>query len=256
MSRIPATILITGTRRGIGLGLVKQWAKYDEVQNIFACSRRLEDEADLSKLIEKDPRIRFIKMDVNSDFDIVEARNQVERSLGPKTGLNLLINNAAINFSGGSSLFGADRKVYSQHFETNVISSVKVVEEFYPLIRKAANAVSTTELGVYKAAVLNISSILGSVAMNRDGTKRVKNIAYRLSKAALNQLTKTLAVDFVKDGILVVSIHPGWVRTDMGGPHAPVQVDESVSQIVETSIKLQKLHNGKFLSSTGKDYSF
>uniref|UniRef100_A0A0N5AMT7 NAD(P)-binding protein n=1 Tax=Syphacia muris TaxID=451379 RepID=A0A0N5AMT7_9BILA len=203
MERIPANILITGARRGIGLGLVKGWAKYDAVKNIFACARKLEDDDELGRLAETDPRIHFIKMDVNNDRDICYARSKVQEIIGEDNGLNLLINNARLHEKcEGSTFFGADRKIFAEHFETNVTSQLRVAS-FYPLLKKASDAVTTTTaLGAFRAAILNVCSVLGSIELNSEGSMFIKNI-----------MSKTMALDFVKDRILVTAIFPGWANT-------------------------------------------
>ncbi|VDD89401.1 unnamed protein product [Enterobius vermicularis] len=252
MVLVPSSILITGANRGIGLGLLKQWAKYPEVKHIFACVRKPSEGSELGELAKADARIHCIQLDVNADKSISDAVRKVKTTLGDDVGLNLLINNAGIMIADGSKLEGADRSMYLQHFDTNVVSVAKVVEAFYALLKLASENSVSKEWGVHRAAIINISSALGSISLNNGGTKYVKNIPYGLSKTALNQLTKTLAVDFTPNAILVVSMDPGWCRTDMGGSGATYSVEESTKKQVETALTLRQEHSGSFIKNTGE----
>lgn len=103
-------------------------------------------------------------------------------------------------------------------------------------------------MGIQRAAILNMSSVLGSIADNEQGGL----YAYRTSKAALNAATKSLSRDLSPDGILCVALHPGWVRTGLGGSNAPLDVETSVDQLWETIIHLNEEHNGGFYQYDGK----
>lgn len=256
MVLVPSSILITGANRGVGLGILKQWLLYPEVKHIFACVRKPSEESELSELAKADPRIHCIQLDVNADRSISDAVKKVRTTLGDGVGLNLLINNAGIKISDGSLLNGADRSVYLQHFDTNVVSVAKVIEGFYDLLKLASENSVSKEWGVHRAAIINISSSLGSLTLNTGGTKYVKNIPYGLSKAALNQLTKTLSADFEPDEILVISICPGRCRTDLGGSDAENTVEDSTKKLVETSLTLHKEHSGAFIRNTGEILPF
>lgn len=103
-------------------------------------------------------------------------------------------------------------------------------------------------MGIQRAAILNMSSLLGSIADNDLGGL----YAYRASKAALNAATKSLSRDLLSDGILCVALHPGWVRTGLGGPNAPMDVETSVGQLWQTIVNLKDEHNGGFYQYDGK----
>lgn len=102
-------------------------------------------------------------------------------------------------------------------------------------------------MGVQRAAIINISSNMGSIQTAGGGFN-----AYRMSKAALNMATKAISVELKGDKILCVVIHPGWVRTDMGGPDASLDIETSCKQMVQTILDLKDSHHGKFIQYNGK----
>lgn len=93
-----------------------------------------------------------------------------------------------------------------------------------------------------------MSSLLGSIQDNAQGGL----YAYRMSKVALNMATKSMSIDLKDDKILCVAMHPGWVKTDMGGSHAPLTVENSCKKMVETILGLNETHNGGFIQYDGK----
>lgn len=103
-------------------------------------------------------------------------------------------------------------------------------------------------MGVGRAAIINMSSILGSIEENKQGGM----YAYRLSKTALNAATKSMSVDLKGDKICCVALHPGWVKTDLGGSHAPLEIDSSCNEMIQTMFNLNESHNGTFIQYDGK----
>lgn len=94
-----------------------------------------------------------------------------------------------------------------------------------------------------------MSSILGSIEENKQGGM----YAYRLSKSGLNAATKSMSIDLKGDKIICVALHPGWVKTDLGGSHAPLDVDGSCKQMIHTIFNLDESHNGTFIQYDGKN---
>ncbi|PIO74431.1 putative C-factor [Teladorsagia circumcincta] len=168
-------------------------------------------------------------------------RMQVDEIVGDR-GLTVLVNNAGIRIE---YMFDAkpDRATLAKVIDTNAVSVTVLTQVFLPLLRRAA-ARGTDEFSIDRAAVLNISSNMASVAANKDGT----GLAYRMSKSALNSVTKTISVDLEKEHILVVAFHPGWVRTGMGGDDAEISVEESVTALTSSFAKLNKMQNGGYFS--------
>ncbi|KAI3371777.1 hypothetical protein L3Q82_024333 [Scortum barcoo] len=122
---------------------------------------------------------------------------------------------------------------------------------FLPLLQTAA--AQSTGMGLHRAAIINISSILGSITHNWGEGANFKSYSYRTSKAALNMVTRCLAADLGSDGILCVSLHPGWVKTDMGGPLAPLTVEESVSGLLAVLSSLTDKDHGGFKDYCGEN---
>lgn len=121
-------------------------------------------------------------------------------------------------------------------------------QSFLPLLKTAAKTNATTAPGIERAVVINMSSILGSIAANTDGA----HYAYRMSKSALNAATKAMSVEFKSLGIVAVVLHPGWVRTDLGGPRAPLEVDATVAEMWQTLAALSERQNGAFIDYRGE----
>ncbi|XP_053126715.1 uncharacterized protein LOC128334251 isoform X2 [Hemicordylus capensis] len=218
------SVLVTGANRGIGLELVRQLlGKPDPPQWVFACSREPDGERgqELRNLASRHPNVVMIKLDATSPASVKDAAGCVEDHL-KGSGLNLLINNAGI-----------------------------YKEAFLPLLRRAAQASLQEGLSCRKAAIVNISSLLGSIKLV-SLTYGKPAISYRCSKAALNMLTECQAMSYKEDGILCTMIHPGWVKTDMGGQEADVTVDESVRGILSVLSTLSNEHSGAFFDWKGK----
>uniref|UniRef100_A0A3B3TVZ8 Uncharacterized protein n=1 Tax=Poecilia latipinna TaxID=48699 RepID=A0A3B3TVZ8_9TELE len=150
--------------------------------------------------------------DVSSEQSTSSASEQVQSILG-NSGLNCLINNAAIGFS--TNISTVTPEAMMTMFQVNTVAPLFDKEwcyfshAFMPLLQTAAA----------KAAIINMSSVLGSITLNCGDTAKFRSYAYCTSKAALNMLTRCLAADLEPSKILCMSLHPGWVRTDMEGPH-------------------------------------
>ncbi|XP_062442819.1 uncharacterized protein LOC134146414 [Rhea pennata] len=125
---------------------------------------------------------------------------------------------------------------------------------FLPLLKKAAQGSSSSELSCSKAAIINMSSIAGSIEEIRL-SENVQYISYRCSKAALNMLTKCQSLGYRQHGILCAALHPGWVQTDMGssaGHKPPLTVDVSVQGMLNVLCSLSEKDTGTFLDWEGK----
>ncbi|CAD6192790.1 unnamed protein product [Caenorhabditis auriculariae] len=249
----PRSVLVTGANRGIGLGLVKTLLKNEKIEIIFAGCRN-PDEAEELKAI-KDGRLHLVKLDATCDQSIEAAYKEVDEVVGEK-GLNLLINNAGINVK-YSFEEPPKRQDIVRQFDTNVFGIIVISQTFLPLLRRAAKAYGGDDVNVDRSAIVNISSGAGSIGSKERGPKDNSMLIYRMSKAALNQFSKTLSIDdFANDHILVASICPGWVQTDMGGDSALLTLEESLRDLVPTILRLQKEHNGGYLDRTLKTIPF
>uniref|UniRef100_A0A914UPB1 Uncharacterized protein n=1 Tax=Plectus sambesii TaxID=2011161 RepID=A0A914UPB1_9BILA len=250
----PRTVLVTGASRGIGLELVKQLAALENGPvHIFAACRTPDSASALQEIAKAHVQVHLVKLDTLDDGTISSAVSEVTTILkSTDDGLNLLINNAGIFEKEGGSCPGGERASFQRHFDVNSTGVAMVTQAFLPLLTKASSMSNSAKMGAHKAAIVNISSGGGSIGDNTTGSSVFNNVAYRMSKAAVNQLTKTLSIDLEKDGILVVSFCPGWVQTDMGGAQAALTPEESISALLTTTFQLTNEHSGGYFRRTGE----
>ena len=219
------TVLITGASRGIGLELARAYAA-DEWR-VHACCRRPEAAEELTRSLEgRDAQLHPLDVTENS------AIGGLATALAPES-IDLLINNAGI--FGGEQDFGAvDYASWEQVWRTNVIAPYRVAEAFTPHV--AASGLRCMAF---------VSSISGSIASVDAGGGHI----YQSSKAGLNMVVVNLARDLAGRGITVLALHPGWVRTDMGGMDAPVSPEESI-----TGLRRVIAESGPDRSGTLRDF--
>ncbi|XP_041633989.1 C-factor-like [Cheilinus undulatus] len=252
MAAKAVSVLITGANRGLGLEMVKQMLDGPTpVGKLFACCRDPDGpkaEA-LRKLAAKHPNIiHMIRMDVSDLCSIKESVQQVLSVVG-KEGLNLLINNAGILTK--FTLQDSTQEDMQNVFNTNVIGPMNILKEFLPLLKDAAKASKIPGMSCKKAAAVSISSCLGSMEMVPLTYAVFTAISYRVSKAGLNMLSLCAAEELKEDGILFSLLHPGWVRTDMGGEDGEIDVTESVEGMLRVLASLTEKQNGAFLDYKG-----
>jgi NAD(P)-dependent dehydrogenase (short-subunit alcohol dehydrogenase family) len=197
-SRTSPIAIVTGANRGIGLEVCRQLA--GRGYTVVLGSRDAEKGRRAAATIAGAPgRVLAWQLDITSADDIERARARADEELGR---LDVLINNAAILYDTWQRVTDADLDQVRAAFETNTLGAWRMVRAFLPLLRRSAHP-----------RVVNVSSESGSLAsMGSDAP------AYNLSKVGLNALTRMLALDLRRHGILVNSVCPGWVATDMGGP--------------------------------------
>ncbi|XP_055674612.1 C-factor-like [Falco peregrinus] len=246
------TVLLTGANRGIGLELVKQLLRAPRPPAwIFATCRDPEGPRaqELRDLASKHPNLVLVKLDVANPSAVTAAAKVVEGKLNG-AGLNLLINNAGI-YTPTASLEMVDAEDMIRTYKTNAVGPMIMAQVFLPLLKKAARDSTEKGLSCSKAAIINISTILGSIEKTPESFFHPV-ISYRCSKAALNMLTKCQALTYGEAGILCVALHPGWVKTDMGTQEADLTVDTSVRGLLSVLPILSEKHSGTLLNWEGK----
>lgn len=240
----PYSIMVTGANRGIGLGLVKELLKNNRIQIIIATARHPDTARELKEI--KDPRLKLVKLDVTNDDSISQAYNEVEKFVGER-GLTVLVNNAGILVR-----YTSDQKPNRSHInevlDTNATSIVVLTQVFLPLLRRAAAQVKSDEYSVDRAAILNISSTAGSNTESNFSSAELGVLSYRMSKAAVCSLTKTMAIDLESDHILITCFCPGWIKTDLGGPSALLSIEQAIPDFVASLPKLNKQHHDGFFT--------
>src|SRR5690625_487948 len=197
-------ILVTGANRGLGLSLTKVGLDYGH--HIYAGVRNTGDETikQLKELQKMFPdQLNIIQLDVTLENSVIQALNCVENNTDA---LDCIINNAGMLNARESSIESLDIDACLAAFEINTLGPVRVIKHFLPLLRKGN-----------RQSIINISSDAASLTHAYSG-----DYPYGLSKAALNMLSEKLQVYLKDEDIQVYSVHPGWMKTDMGGDQAPI----------------------------------
>jgi len=241
------SVLITGANRGLGLEFVKQIIALPQPPEfLFVTCRSLSAADELKKLqsaAASKTKVEILELDVCNDAHIAKVASSVATVLGGKGGLNVLINNAGM-YRGqeATDISVQTSKDLLDHFHANSVAPLILTKELLPLLKEAASHKT-------RATVVNITTRMASIALVTDG----QSYQYRASKAALNMISKCMAVDLAKDGIVVVPIHPGWVRTDMGGPSGMIDPPESVASMLKVIMKAGAAESGHFVNYDGGD---
>ncbi|XP_055710398.1 C-factor [Phlebotomus papatasi] len=243
------SILITGCNRGLGLGLVKCLVRNgrEMPKHLLATVRNAEKAQELQQLAKEHSNIHILEIDL-TNFDEYEAFAKKVDNIVKEDGLNVLFNSAGLAPK-STRLPHAQLKDLRECFEVNSLAPVMMTKAMLPLLQRASALHADRPIGPQRACVVNMTSVLGSIGANDSGGL----YAYRMSKAALNAATKSMSLDLRGDSIMAICLHPGWVRTDMGGQKAPLDVETSVSGMVKVIDSLQPQHNGKFLQFDGKE---
>ena len=218
----PATIaLITGANKGIGLETARQLGR--KGIHVIIAARDAKRGADAVKtLAAEGVSAAAVALEVTDEASIAAAAKEVERRHGR---LDILINNAGIlDYAADTGPATTSLAHYRKSFETNFFGLVAVTQAFLPLLRKSS-----------AGRIVNLTSILGSVAEHADRNSPIylKNFpAYDASKAAVNLYTVELAQALADTPIKVNAVHPGWVKTDMGGEAAPMEIVDGAKSSV------------------------
>jgi NAD(P)-dependent dehydrogenase (short-subunit alcohol dehydrogenase family) len=224
-----ATVLITGANRGLGLEFCRQYA--EQGWHVIACSRDPDDAFDLNNLAAHH-NIQLETLDV-SKFEQIDA---LSRKLADMP-IDVLINNAGIYADHRSDGLGhLDYQAWTNSLLINTQAPVKMAEAFLPQIKKSD-----------KKLIVNISSLMGSIADNDSGG----SIFYRSSKAALNAAMKSLSIELKDQLVGVLIFHPGWVKTDMGGPNALINVEQSITGMRSLIESFSLNQSGSFIKYDG-----
>ncbi len=227
MSHIKYTVLITGTNKGLGLEFVKQFAI--EGYQVIACTRKINKKDELHQLQEKFKTISICKLDI-ANFSSIDQFAKLF-----KKPIDILINNAGVYPD--SSVDHVDYKSWLDAFKINTLAAFKMTKAFLPHLKK----------GQLKK-IASLTSKMGSIDDNSGGGEYI----YRSSKTALNMVMKSLSIDLKPFDLSVITLHPGWVRTDMGGPNGLIDVDESVAGMKRQIDKLTIRTSGQFIAYDGK----
>lgn len=217
------TILITGANRGLGVEFVRQYAALG-----WRVLGVVRDPAKGRAASEAGAEVYA------ADMADLASIDRLKTALGGVP-IDIVLNNAGIY--GGAQEFGQiDPQAFLEVMRVNTLAPLKMAEAF-------ASSLAGRKL------IASVSSLMGSIADNTSGGY----YAYRASKAALNMVTKSLSLDLGPQGITVVALSPGWVKTDMGGPNAPLEPPEAVAGMIRVLDGLTEAQTGRFFHYDGTE---
>lgn len=221
-----STVLITGASRGLGLEFARSFAA--DGWTVHAACRQ---PARATALAELAPQVERHRLDVT---DALQVAALARRLAGEP--IDLLLNNAGVY--GPKTAFGeSDYESWLGIFNVNTLGPMRMAEAFVEHLAKSE-----------RRLIVNVTSRLGSIAENSGG-----RFAYRSSKAALNMVGNSLAIELKPRGITVLMVHPGWVQTDMGGPSASITPEESIAGLRKVFDRATPADSGRFFDWKGEE---
>ena len=228
--------LVTGATRGIGLETVRQLAQQD-AHVILAGRDYAKADAAAQALRKQNLDVEAIALDVTDGRSIAAAAAQIEKKHGR---LDILVNNAGIMIDDTTkSPSQQPLENWRRTFDTNVFGLIAVTQAFLPLLKKSA-----------AGRIVNVSSLLGSITQHADPSSLIYDykapVSYNVSKSTVNAWTVQLAHELRNTSIKVNAIHPGHVKTDMGGETAPMEIAEGAKTSVELALIGASGPNGSF----------
>ena len=223
-------ILVTGANRGLGLGLVKKFLKNNE--KVICTTRNISKSKELILCKEKyNDNLEICELDLLDK----DSPNILSNFLGDET-IDLFINNAGVIGHSAQHFKSVSLNHWLDVLKVNLIAPLLITQSIIKNIEKSS-----------ERKIYFISSKVGSIEDNKSGGMYI----YRSSKTALNQVVKSLSIDLKPLGISVISLHPGWVRTEMGGPNAIISVEESVDGMVDVISNTSIINSGQFINYDG-----
>jgi NAD(P)-dependent dehydrogenase (short-subunit alcohol dehydrogenase family) len=225
------TVLVTGANRGLGLEFARQYA--EDGWRVFAACRAPDSARELKALESRlADRLSVLALDVTDGVaaKVVAGRLRNEA-------IDLLLNNAGVGSPPGQKIGSFDYAAWLRVLDANVLGPARMVESFVDSVAKSRDK-----------RIVTVTSLMGSIADNSSGG----SYAYRSSKAAVNAAMKSFAIDLAPRGITCAVVHPGWVRTDMGGAGGKLSAAESVGALRSLIDSLKREDSGKFFNYDGK----
>lgn len=223
------TVLITGASRGIGLELTRQFLALG-YKVISTYRGQLSEQL---KSLQSNSSLVLHELEVTDERSILSLASKLSN-----VQLDILINNAGVIGSDEQSMEAINAQEWLNTFAVNSIAPLMVSRAVLNRLETSANP-----------RIITVSSQMG--ALNRESYGMY---AYRSSKAAVNKVMQVLALELKPKGIVVCPIHPGWVKTDMGGEEADITVEESAAGIVKLARNLTLEQSGKFLTWQGAEH--
>jgi NAD(P)-dependent dehydrogenase (short-subunit alcohol dehydrogenase family) len=227
--------LITRANRGIGLEFARQYLA--EGWHVYAACRDPDSASELRRLADgSGQKLRILALDVTDPSSIKAVAAELEGQA-----IDLLLNNAGVMGARGQTIGNIDYGAWAKVLDANTMGPMRVSEAFVDNVARSK-----------RKLIVTLTSGMGSLADNTSGG----SIAYRSSKAAVNMVMRSLAIDLAPRGITCVVVNPGWVQTDMGGPHATLSAPESVKMLRWLFETLGPAQSGKFFNYDGHEYAW
>ena len=227
------SVLITGANRGLGLEFACQYL--GDGWQVYAACRNPASASELRRLAgNSDDKLQILAMDVTDTASIQAAATELDGEA-----IDLLLNNAGVIGPRGQAIGNIDYDAWKEVLDVNTMGPMRVSEGFVEHVARSD-----------RKLIVTLTSGMGSIADNTSGG----SIVYRSSKAAVNMVMRSLAIELAPRGITCVVVNPGWVRTDMGGPNATLQPSESISALRCLIATLGPEQSGKFFNHTGREY--
>jgi NAD(P)-dependent dehydrogenase (short-subunit alcohol dehydrogenase family) len=216
-------VLVTGATRGIGFAAARQLAARGA--NVIIASRELPRAEKAARQIGGSTEA--IPLDITDDASVLKSVDLIRNRHGR---LDVLANNSGVLLDNSGSLSSLKPKTLRETIETNLIGTFRVSQAMLPLLKKSPTP-----------RIINVSSGAGQL----DGEPQAWAPAYSISKTALNMLTQQLTAAL--PDVMVNSMCPGWCRTDMGGPDAPLSADEGADTLVWLALDAPPSLRGSFI---------
>lgn len=226
------TYLITGIGRGIGRELARVLLHRGD--RVIGTLRDLSQTLPEWSEFIAGRQLRLLTLDARDGTSIREAAASIDEPI------DVLVNNAGVIGPPRQSTLDMDFDGFLETLNVNTLGPLRVVQAFLPHLRRAK-----------AAKIVTISSRMGSLSYAKSD-----RIAYRASKAAVNKLVQGLATDLRPEGITAVSVHPGWVQTDMGGSDADISTQDSATGLVALIDRIALEDSGSFFDWQGDRVPF
>ena len=227
------SVLITGANRGLGLEFAQQYLT--DGWQVYATCRDPESASELRQLADGG-KLRILPLDVTDPASVKAAAKELEGQA-----IDLLLNNAGVGGARGQTIGNIDYESWAKVLDANSLGPMRVSEAFVDNVARSE-----------RKLIVTLTSGMGSIGDNTSGGA----FAYRSSKAAVNMVMRSLAIDLAPRGITCVVVNPGWVRTDMGGPNATLTRAESVTRLRRLIDNLGPTQSGKFFNHDGREYAW
>jgi NAD(P)-dependent dehydrogenase (short-subunit alcohol dehydrogenase family) len=230
-----SSTLITGANRGLGLEFARQYL--NDGWQVYATCRDPKAASELRHLADASgDRLEILALDVTDLATIKAAAAELDRQA-----IDLLINNAGVGGARGQTIGNIDYDAWAKVLDVNTMGPLRVSEAFVDHLARSE-----------RKLIVTLTSGMGSIADNTSGGA----MAYRSSKAAVNMVMRSLAIDLAPRGISCVVVNPGWVQTAMGGPHATTTPAESVARLRRLIDNLGPTDSGKLFNHDGREYAW